>query len=315
MSGAWPGAQAASTFEFGDPLRDTTVLEEGAVKCALLGLRVIHVSGADAVSFIHAQFTADCRSLAPSTHLLTAWCSPKGRVLFAPQLIATGDGFELLLPTAQSEAFARRLRMFVLRAKVEIHEANESQGVMQLASPTPLARPREFEALADTACASSSNGRLHWLIGPHATLAAIWSDLPAVAVGSNAAQLLALRAGLFDLEAATADAFLPQELDLDRTAGVSFEKGCYPGQEIVARVRFRGSVKRRLARLACPGASTPAPGTRLLTASDVAVGTVLGAARASAQSIEMLAVLDVDAPAIHLADSTVEAVLLSRWAA
>lgn len=311
MNAVWPGPSAPADVEFGDVLADTSLLAHSVVKAPLSGLRVVRVTGSDAESFIHAQFTADCRGLASGTHLLTAWCSPKGRVLFAPQLIATGDGFHLLLPASQAAAFARRLRMYVLRARVEVSDPGADFGVMLLAGPVAFARPPAFDGIPGAASASSSDGRRHWLSGPQAALAEIWPTLAAEAVGANAARLLAIRAGLFELEEQTSDVFLPQELDLDRSGGVSFEKGCYPGQEIVARVRFRGTVKRRLARLGSRGELVPAAGTRLLAGEDTPAGTVLAAARASAQTLEMLAVLDVDAPATRLAAGGADAVMLA----
>jgi len=309
---AWPGLGHPLPETFTDTAVEAALSATTAVKTVQSERRVIRVSGADARSFLHGQFTADCRPLTPGAELLTAWCTPKGRVLFLPQVIATASGFLLLVPAVQADAFIRRLRMFVLRAAVEISDGGAEHGVLMVALPEPGAPPPALVECADGQVASSSDARRHWLIGPEATLEAVWNALAMPAVGANAARLLAIRAAQPELTAATAEQFLPQELDLDRGTGVSFEKGCYPGQEIVARVRYRGSVKRRLARLGATAEAPPVAGTRLLDAAGGNVGTVLIGALTQPGAVEILAVLDLDTAAVRVEGDDAEAVVLAR---
>lgn len=228
-----------------------------ALPCFSEDLVALRVTGEDARDFLHGQFCGDVRALDVGQALLTAWLSPKGRALYLVQVLRADDAFWLLLPAAQAAAFTKRLRMFVLRARVKIED-----GTVEAT-----------QALAAT---------LGLPVRP-----------------ADEAALHLVRAGLPTLDATLSDAFLPQELNLDLLAGVSFNKGCYPGQEIVARVKFRGSVKRRVQRFALDTDAPPAPGTRLAGDDGAPHGTVLLAARAES-GVEMLAVSDLDAGPLRL---------------
>ncbi|MGE0483421.1 MAG: folate-binding protein YgfZ [Gammaproteobacteria bacterium] len=249
-----------------------------------LDLAIVAVRGADARAFLHAQFAADLRTLSSGDAVLTAWCSPKGRVLFAPTVLAVDDGFVLLVDPAQADDLVRRLRMYVLRSQVEVEDLGASWAGIRTSGLAPAAA---------TGLVVAREGELCWYLGPQQAITDCWPTLPAAAVGPATARLDAIRRGRPRLGPATADQFLPQELDLDRGRGVSFDKGCYPGQEIVARVRYRGSVKRRLARLA--SAQALAPGDRLVDADGDAPRATVVDAVALAGTWEALAVLDVDA--------------------
>jgi len=260
-------------------------------------LAVIEVTGEDAIDFLHGQVSADIRALSADQTLLTAWCSPKGRVLFMPRLLRTGNGTLIaLLPQDQSAAFIKRLRMFVLRAKVTIEDRSSSHGVLVLDG---AAEPAGAAGLV-----LGIDGDRRWLVGPREVLASVWDALGVPAQGDNAARLTDIARGEAMLPAALTDAFLPQELNLDVLAGVSFNKGCYPGQEIVARVKFRGTVKRRVQRVRLAAHHVPAPGARLLGSDDAHHGTVLVSAALSAGHSEALAVIDIDAGPLHLADES-----------
>ncbi|MBX9605856.1 MAG: hypothetical protein K2Y51_06505, partial [Gammaproteobacteria bacterium] len=210
-----------------------------ALPCFSEDLVALRVTGEDARDFLHGQFCGDVRALEIGQALLTAWLSPKGRALYLVQVLRAEDAFWLLLPAAQAAAFAKRLRMFVLRARVKVDDGTVD-AMQALAATLGLPMRSADEASLHLVCA-----------------------------------------GLPTLDATLSDAFLPQELNLDLLAGVSFNKGCYPGQEIVARVKFRGSVKRRVQRFALVTDAPPAPGARLLGDDGAPHGTVLLAARAA----------------------------------
>lgn len=291
----WPGPDASTVIAFDDREREVALLDQSAVKARLNWLSVLRISGSDSLSFLHAQFSADCRVLTSGKRIVTAWCTPQGRVLYLPCLIGGDDGVYVVLPATQVEAFIRRLRLYVLRAAVEITDLRTSHAVLMLATPDASPPPACFTHASGIGSASSADSRRHWLIAPQTHLAELWPTLSAAAVGTNAARLLGIRACEPLLENATSELFLPQELDLDESGGVSFEKGCYPGQEIVARVRYRGSVKRRLAQLEGSAENLPVPGTHILADREAHVGTVLCAAHARGHTLEMLAVLDLHA--------------------
>jgi hypothetical protein len=144
------------------------------------------------------------------------------------------------------------------------------------------------------------------LLGPREQLARLWDTLPLPAQSVTDALLTDIARGEAELDASLSDQFLPQELNLDALAGVSFNKGCYPGQEIIARVKFRGMVKRRVQRVRLATTVAPPAGTRLLAADDSHHGTVLSSAACAAGHCEALAVIDVDVDvgALHLAGAT-----------
>ena len=287
---AWDGRIA----NIGDPVSEVSLLDQGPVKTPQPGLGVVEVSGDEATDFLHAQLAADCRLLKAGESVLSAWCSPKGRVLFLLRIIRTPSAFLVLLAHDQIAAFIKRLTMFVFRAQVVLTDLSDSHAVILCNGGISSGEDADVVRGRDRTQA--------WLIVKFADLHKCWAALDACPVGEATATLNDIRLGIAHLPSALVDEFLPQELNLDITAGVSFEKGCYPGQEIIARVKFRGTVKRRLARLLGTGA-VPAPlGMRLLGDNDQALGTVLMAEYAGAAEFEMLAVLKRDADDVFSAD-------------
>ncbi len=266
-------------------------------KSARPTLAVIRIAGDDAGDFLHGQFSGDIRALNAGHTLLTAWCSAKGRVLFLPRLLREANGtYYALLPTDQSAAFIKRLRLFVLRAKLTIEDCSLSHGVLVIDGADAPAVATDVVPAVD--------GERRWLLGPRDKLARLWDELNVPTQGDKAACLTDIARGEALLVASLSDQFLPQELNLDVLAGVSFNKGCYPGQEIIARIKFRGSVKRRVQRVRVASSVAPLPGARLLDADDVFHGTVLISAPCGAGRCEALAVIDIDAGALHLAGAS-----------
>lgn len=188
------------------------------------------VSGADAGDFLQAQLSADLAPLPESGGVLSAYCNPAGQVIAVLLAIRRGDGFTLVAGRALMDTLLSRLRKFVLRAKVELEAAGDT--VLGLA-----------QARTGGALASVSSGTRSANYG-----------LPSTAenrqAGRDQEALIRwkrheLRMGLAWLDPATSEAFLPQMLGLDALGAVSFTKGCFPGQEVIARARYLGKVKRR----------------------------------------------------------------------
>ena len=269
---------------FDDAATETAVAETESTKTPLDNCSVVRISGEDASGFVHAQFSGDCLTLGEDQTILTAWCTPKGRVLYLLRLVRQQGSIYALLPGDQAADFCKRLSMFVLRAKVKIEDLSTSYGVIIRNQPI-----------------TADDLNQQWYVDRFEALADVWSRIAATPVGTTAASLVDVRLGMPRLAKALSDQFLPQELNLDALGGVSFEKGCFPGQEIIARVKFRGAVKRRVQRLCLAGATVPALGTRIVRAhDDNLAGTVLYAAQPRSSTVEMLAVLNVDATDIAL---------------
>jgi len=290
------------------PASDANDGARGA-KAALPALGVLRVSGADARDFLHGQFTADLKRLAPGHGGLAAWCSPKGRVLFLLEVLNGGDeGWYLLAPVNELPALAKRLRLYVLRAKALVEDLTADWRVIGYAGS---AVPAGLDVAGATVRVdgawlwrTSADPALALAFGPHAAIATLWDASDARILdeaGWEALEIAALRPRI---TAPLAERFLPQELDLERLQGVHFDKGCYPGQEVIARLKYRGQVKSGLRRAHTAGAV--APGDRLYREdASASVGEVLRVAPRADGGHLLLTVLDFDAvdSPLHLRDA------------
>lgn len=223
-------------------------------------LTVLRVSGGDAHAYLQGQLTADVGEVSASASRIAAWCSPKGRVLALFRLFADpAGGYRIVCERWVAATLLARLRMFILRSDVRIDDAGDEfevagvAGVLSL--PDPLAawaRTAEVDdaaAFEEVAIARVPDHHRRFLVtGSAAHMASI--TRARLADGARQASAGAWRladicAGIPRVTAKSSDAFLPQMLNLDRLQAVSFDKGCYVGQEIVARAQHLGRIKRR----------------------------------------------------------------------
>jgi hypothetical protein len=289
---------------FGDSRYEAPASPTGAALTALLSQGLILASGADAPTFLQGQLSNDITQLSSSRAQLAAYCTPKGRVLATLLLWKTENGYALGLPRELCEPIRKRLQMYVLRSLVQLADASDQTALIGLAGADALAVVRSELGLAlasdyDVAhghgvSAISLPGTRAQVIADSARGAEIWDRLaPRCAVMSEETwDAHAVAAGIPAITAATQDQFTPHMLNLDLVGGVSFDKGCYTGQEIVARTQYLGQVKRRLARFAT--AARAVAGTAVY-ADAVQVGTVVSAARSPAGGFELLAVTQTHA--------------------
>ena len=281
--------------------------------CPLTDLALIRVDGADAQSFLHAQFVTDVMQVSATRGQLSAWCTAQGRVSFLFYLWQHADGFLLCVPRSESARLMTRLKMFVLRAQVALAEVSDIYGVLGLCVPQTATRPDWAAGLEATRYAASTlaqslltlcvDDSARFLVcGPIDALAAWWRTHALAAVGSNTWRLCDIQQGLPVITEINANAFLPQQLNLDTLGALSFNKGCYPGQEIVARMKYRGEVKSRLRR--GHTAAAAAPGTPCFRAGDSAAhtaGQVISSATLPAGGCAVLVVAELAATApLHL---------------
>lgn len=281
-------------------------------------LALLEVAGADAQSFLHSQLTLDLRDFAGDSAALTAWCSPKGRVLATFILFRLDDAFYLALAADLAARICARLKLFVLRARVSITDRSAEYarlGVSGLNSPellrvraclsaAPPARAWELTAGSGMAAIRLPGAQPRFLLaGGFKNLQCLRRDLQNAcrAADTQAWLLQDIEAGVPMIESATSDQFLPQMLDLDRLGGLSFDKGCYPGQEVIARLRYRGAVKQRLHRGYMRESMLPAAGTPLYASGQAEqLGTVLCAAPDAVGGTALLAVANLEAAARFL---------------
>lgn len=277
------------------------------------------MSGSDAAQFLQAQLTSDVVSLAHGRWQWSGYCNPKGRLLATFRVARTRtDDYELEVPRVIAETLVARLKRYVLRAKVTLRTHDSDRfGVGIAGEPAasvlrkPLASDRlpgmnDFVSIGEYIVFGLETGRFHC----YASLdraKTLWTSLTqqsgtACAPNWHRTDIALGRPWIYS---ETQELFVPQMVDLDLIGGVSFDKGCYPGQEIVARSRYLGEVKRRLHHARASGEHAPRRGE--LVRSDAGpVGHVLNAAPTSQGDYELLVVIDSDAaaaPELILADS------------
>lgn len=287
--------------------------------CDLSHLGLIAVEGEDAVSFMQGQFTNDSREVNVGHSQLSALCSPKGRMLGLFRIIGIDQGWLLQLPQELLASIHKRLQMFVLRSKVSLKDASADWVQLGLAGDCAEALlqqvlghlPTEIDAATVTNgihCVRLGGDRPRFLLlVPAAQAESVWQQLSAVATAcdSSAWRLLAIRAGEPMVHEATVEAFVPQMTNMQRVNGLSFSKGCYTGQEVVARMQYLGKLKRRMYRAQVASAEPVNPGIELFSPqskSGQGAGRVVEAARVDDQNWELLAVMEISLSegAIHL---------------
>ena len=259
-----------------------------------LGLLV--ASGADAASFLHGQLTNDVEQLGVDQARWYGYCTPQGRMLGL--LLGWRDSDQIVLCTSRtlSASLGKRLSMYVMRAKARIDDRSNDAVIFGLAGATVPAALAGLGLLAPGPLAVASAGELtivglapaalasecpRWLLSaPAARAAEVWQALVAGLAPASSEQWrwLDILAATPRIVAATANRYLPQTLNLDLVGGVNFQKGCYPGQEIVARTHYRGTAKRRMYRGQVAG-DEPAPLADIVAdGAAEPVGTVIMAA-------------------------------------
>ncbi len=277
---------------------------DGALLTTLPALAVLDVAGADAAAFLHGQLSSDVQALAPGEAQYASFNSPKGRML-ATLVVArdqAGDGYRLLLAADLVETIRKRLAMFVLRSKVTLVDATAAlarlgvggagatEAVSAVFGPAPGAFSyREVEGVSVLAL---PDGRFI-VLAPmaHADRARFALAERTTPVDASAWEWLAIHAGVPSVTAATSDQFVAQMANWELVGGVNFQKGCYPGQEIVARMQYLGRLKERLHAFHVATAP-PMAGTKLFALSfgNQPCGMVVNSAPAPSGGSDLLAV-------------------------
>jgi tRNA-modifying protein YgfZ len=233
----------------------------------LTHLGVLRFTGPDALNFLQGQLTNDTKRIGANSSLLAAYLNPQGRVLALVHLLPHSSGTLAILPRELRQPIAERLRKFVLRAKVKIEDPGDSWVVSGYHGSAALTQaglpvPGEDSGYIERNCVGVARiGRetRYWVVAPpDARLDALHAEAadtltsPATAVIERDWRLADIQAGLPQVYAATSEVFVAQMLNLDLLDGISFSKGCYTGQEIVARTQNLGRIKRRLFHLSLP---------------------------------------------------------------
>ncbi len=277
---------------------------------------VIRASGEDARDFLHNQLTNDIAGLGEGDACLAGYCSPKGRLLATLLVWPVDDVILLMLPKSLLPGFQKRLQMFVLRAKVKLEDISDSLAVAGLgmtASPAPAMAAAAYHTQplgggrlirVPDACGLA---RSLW-VGPAAQREALAETLSAALHTMLSSRTesywrwLDIQAGVPQVLEATREQFVPQMVNFELIGGVNFRKGCYPGQEIVARSQYLGKLKRRMLLATVDGmdgapvVGSVAPGSEVfsVTDPDQPCGMIVNAERGPDDQMSCLVELKLD---------------------
>ncbi len=290
--------------DFGDAHRERAATASGSVVAHLGQFGLLAVSGPDARDFLHRQLSCDVEGLPDDRAAYGAYCSPKGRVLANFLLWREPDALRMLLPRSILPAIQKRLQTYVLRSKVTLAIPTDlvvlgaagpgAAGAVAALVGTPPGEPLRVVRRDGVTCLGLPGARF-LVTAPSAVAPRIWDQLAGVLqpVGTASWEWLEIANGLAWIGAATQEQFVPQMANLELVGAVSFRKGCYPGQEIVARTQHLGRPKRRLYRAHVAVDGAPVPGEALYSdcLGEQAVGMVVNAAPAPGGGFDVLVVV------------------------
>lgn len=280
--------------------------ETPAMAADLSHLGVIQAQGTDAAAFLQGQLSTDLRALTSEAGQLSSWSSPKGRVLSLFHLFIRTETIHLTLPTSLLEFAIKRLGVYVLRSKVTLTDTSNElarfgvvgdQATAQLQNIGLTVPTHRWETVTvDSITVMRLHGETPRFAchgpAPRIIELAMALDHSVRWVNDDTWALHAIMAGEPTIYPQTSDRFVAQMLDLEQFEGISFKKGCYTGQEIIARAQYRGTIKRHLRRARCESSERILPGTTIaIEDQDHIVGEVLDARPDMVGKTQMLAII------------------------
>ncbi len=259
--------QAGAQFEahlvthFTQTETELAALEQNWVICPLSQYGLIRFSGEDSQAFLQGQLSSDVRALDVNSAQYSSYSTPKGRMLASFLVSRQQDDYVLQIAAELQASIQKRLSMFIMRSKTKASDANTDWVQIGVAGPAASAQIAAFfgsvpaamtvQHHANASIIGLEGDRFQIMASPEA-MATLWTELiskGAQAAGTSVWQLTEIRAGSPWVTAATQEEFVPQMANMELIGGVNFKKGCYPGQEIVARMQYLGKTKRRTYRM------------------------------------------------------------------
>lgn len=302
-------------LDFGNLAEELRSAQSATILAPLTDIGLIRVRGEDANVFLHNLLTNDLNGLSADGVQRSGICNPKGRLLATFLIWHEGADLLIALSSDLHATILKKLSMYVLRSKVRLSDAGDQRMLIGLSGPEAAKAladlgPIPAESLKITSIEYGQVVRLdaeRYLLAIDASATeAVWRKLAALArpVGLAAWHWLEITAGIPLVSSATQEEFIPQMINFELIDGVSFKKGCYPGQEIVARTQYLGKIKRRMYR-AHLDEELPAAGTHLYApeTGDQSCGTVVSSSPAPGGGNELLAVIQstcAEAGEVHL---------------
>lgn len=292
---------------FGDAPAERVAARDGTVLCDLSQFGIVRVSGEEAAEFLHNLFSSDVKALTPQNAQYSSFNTAKGRALATLLIWRTEADYMLQLPLSVLPAIQKKLSMYVLRAKVKIENASDNIVSLGVAGSNAVSLLRQhftdipqnqFDVTHQTGNSLIRLGTDRFQASTTAQHApALWQQLSTEArpVGSPCWDWFNIRSGIPVIQPQTQEAFVPQMANLDLIGAVNFKKGCYPGQEIVARMQYLGKNKRRMYLAHVFSDALPQPGDELFSTEmeGQACGIVVNAQTAPGGGYDLLAVVQI----------------------
>jgi folate-binding protein YgfZ len=299
--------QEGVVLDFGDAATERIASQSATVIVPLIQYGLLKVSGDDAQTFLQNMLSSDINAITSQQAQLSSLNSAKGRVLATLLIWRAGSEYFLQLPLQLVSTIQKKLTMYVLRSKVKVEDVSAKLICIGISGDKAESNLiKEFGSAPEAANLVAHFGetsviRLNenrFQLSTRSELApALWSKLSAKAqpVGTPCWDWLNIHAGIPTITAVTQEQFVLQMLNLDALGGVSFKKGCYPGQEVVARMHYLGKLKRRLYLAHLESALAPQAGDELFSADleGQASGMIVNAAAAPNGGYDVLAVVQV----------------------
>ena len=298
-------------IHFGNPELERSASDNGLVIADLSHYSIIKVNGEDAVTFLQGQLTNDIEQVSNNASQLSGYCNQKGRLLATFRVLRNQDDLYLLIPEELYEETFKRLKMYVMRSKVEFNNCSADFVSIGLSGPNAETElqsqlsniPTETDQVThvnDLSIIKLAGTQPRFqVIGPVDQVTSLWQslDVNAAPVGKDVWNLLEIKAGIPTIYQATLESFVPQMVNLELINGVSFKKGCYTGQEIVARMHYLGKLKRRMYRIYIDSSEPVLPNTPLFSpdsSSGQGTGNIVISAKSSSdKGYEALAVIQI----------------------
>lgn len=307
--------QTGAVFEdnrvlhFGRPQDESAAAIANTFITDLSHLGLIAATGKDANLFLQSLLSNDIREVNEQRSQLAGLCNPKGRLLAIFQLFQWNASFYLSLPRELLESVLKRLSMYVLRAQVSLSDVSNqfcrfglagpqaSNELARLLNSVPATANEVYPAPNYCVIRAPGESPRFELLGEFDAMQKLWGELSKIAapVGTHFWELSAIRAGIATIYPETQESFIPQQVNLELSGGVSFTKGCYPGQEIIARMHYRGKPSRRMFLAHIAADKRPQPGEPLYLANNEGrqIGEIVAAEPAPEGGYDSLMVLQI----------------------
>jgi len=281
--------------------------ESSCQKINLSHLGVIRITGDDKQTFLQGQLTNDTRNIDKGKSQLSSFCTAKGRMLASFRILQQDDAWYLILPLNRLEPVLKRLKMFVLRADVSLEDVSDDfiligllgdciQEYMEIALPQARDEVIQHNNLSFVRVEDISPRYI--VLGQFDAMHSLWQKLDnAIPVSTSQWRLYDIRAAIPSVYDETAEAFIPQMTNLQLLNGVSFTKGCYTGQEVVARMQYLGKLKRRMYPVSFQTDKDVKPGDDIYSGasqSGQGAGKLVDVVRTGSNQYEALAVLEIN---------------------